>query len=446
MAFEPLTAIDPLPAGDMLKVVTKPASSLKLTFLFYDSPNYTGGPKVNACRLLPELVNRGYQVTALISYTTACPSRKFLEDRGVEVRAVVWPLFVEDQLQWLYEQLADIGPDVFVPGCSVSGCYAGRYLREAGRPTIASHRSVDEFNWGLAERFCKNEDEWAVSGLFCVSERLTDAVRRWKPHRTIVHTIPSGVPLPSRTADPSGPLRLVYAGRLEQHPKRILDLISGIMDAMRRDPQLTAKLVGDGSQRAVLEQQITASPYAHRFGVTGLVPPEKLQDELLDRNVFVLVSDFEGVPGAVMDAMACGLVPVCLDAPGGLRELVIHEETGLLINDRGKSLHDAIERLAADADLRHRLSANARKHIEKGFSIEVTVARWEQLFSEVLAAAGPRRAIRFPQKPVLPPPYASIARDDTRRPSKYTQALHACAGLPRRSARWVHRHLFGMEL
>jgi glycosyltransferase involved in cell wall biosynthesis len=359
------------------------------------------------------------------------------------VRAVEWPESVENQVQWLYEQLASIDPDIFVPNISVSGCYAGRYLREAGRPTIAGHRSDDSFNWGMAERFCQRGDEWAVSALFCVSDELTRAVRQSQSHRTIVTTIPSGVPLPEKTADQSGPLRLVFAGRLEQRQKRIGELVTAVMVSMKREPLLTAKIIGDGSQRLALEKQIAESGYADRFRVTGFVPPEKLHNEILAGNVLVLLSDFEGVPGGVMDGMACGLVPVCLDIPGGLRELVIHEETGLLVSDREQSFQNAISRLGRDIVLRRRLSANARNHIENRFSLKVAADRWEQLCSELLANAGPRRPIRFPSKPVLPPPSPGIAREDKRRPARYAQAYDHCLGFPRRAARWVTKRLIG---
>jgi len=412
-----------------------------ISFMFYDRPNYCAGPRVNARRLLPELAKRGHKVTALIGYWTSCPSKKFLEERGVAVRAVKWPGLVESQVQWLYGQLASIDPDIFVPNISVSGCYAARYIREAGRPTIATQRSVDEFNSGMAERFCKIGDEWAVSALVCVSDALAHTARQSQPGRTIVTTIPSGVPLPGKTADQSGAVRLVFAGRLEQPAKRISELIAAIIEPMKRHPLLTAKIVGDGSQRIAIEKQIAESGYADRFRVTGFVPPEKLHDEILDGNVSVLLSDFEGLPGGVMDTMVCGLVPVCLDIPGGLRELVIHEETGLLVTDREQSFQNAISRLAQDIELRRRLSANARKHIEDGFSLKVAADRWEQLFSDLLADAGPRRPIRFPSKPVLPIPYPGIAREDIRKPSMYTQAYELWRGLPRRAARWVNHRL-----
>jgi glycosyltransferase involved in cell wall biosynthesis len=57
--------------------------------------------------------------------------------------------------------------------------------------------------------------------------------------------------------------------------------------------------------------------------------------QLIEHNILILLSDYEGTPGAVMDGMACGLVPVCTDISGGVQELVIPDQTGLLVRDRG---------------------------------------------------------------------------------------------------------------
>jgi glycosyltransferase involved in cell wall biosynthesis len=419
----------------------------RVAYVFYDRPNYCAGPTINARRLLPTLVRRGYEVTALIGYLYDCPSREFLERQGVAVRAVQWPEWVEDQVLWIQKQLAAVDPDIFVPNISVSGCYAARYAREAGRPTIAGHLSDDEFNWGMAERFARAQDEWAVSGMFCMGDFLTDVVRGWQPARTIVKTIAHGPPLPEAQADPSGPLRLVYAGRVVQPQKRIHELVDAMIEAASRHPHLTAKIIGDGSERVALQRRVAESRVADRFQFTGFVDPGRVQQEILDGNVFLLLSDFEAVPGAVQDGMACGLVPVCLDIPG-VRELVIHEETGLLVSDRGEDLQRTLARLAADEDLRRRLSINARRHIANGFTLDAVADKWEQLFAELLAAAGPRSPLRFPRNLTLPPPYSGLLREDRRRPPLSQRAIRTSkrairdgAALPGRALRWARRHL-----
>ena len=108
----------------------------------------------------------------------------------------------------------------------------------------------------------------------------------------------------------------------------------------------------------------------------GTVTNEKIQAVLNRYHILVLLSDYEGTPGAVMDGMASGLVPVCLDISGGVQELIIHENTGLLVKDRGQSFVDAIARLATDTSLRKRLAANAKEHMAKHFSLNVAADRW----------------------------------------------------------------------
>jgi colanic acid/amylovoran biosynthesis glycosyltransferase len=432
----------------MLPSTGAPKQPKRVAYMFYDRPNYCAGPTINARRLLPELVRRGYEVTALVGYLFECPSREFLEGQGVAVRAVEWPEWVEDQVLWIQKQLGAVDPDIFVPNVSVSGCYAGRYLREAGRPTIAGHLSTDEFNWGMAERFVRSQDEWALSGLFCMGDVLSDTVRGWQPARTIVKNISHGAPLPETQVDPSGPLRLVYAGRVVQPQKRIHELVDAMIEAAGRHPQLTAKIIGDGSERAAIQRRVAASGFADRFHFTGFVDPGTVQNEMLDGNVFILLSDFEALPGAVKDAMACGLVPVCLDIPG-VRELVIHEETGLLVSDRGEDFQKALDRLAGDDDLRRRLSTNARQHIVKGFTHDAAADRWEELFAEVWASAGPRVPIRFPRNLTwLPAPYPALLREDRRRPPlsqrairRSSRAIRDGVALPGRALRWAKRHL-----
>jgi glycosyltransferase involved in cell wall biosynthesis len=259
----------------------------------------------------------------------------------------------------------------------------------------------------------------------------------WRPKKTIVKTIPSGVPIPSRVADPTGPLRIVYAGRLEERQKRIGATVSALIDSMARHPELTVKIIGEGSHLPSVQRQVAESGYKNRFQLTGYIPPQDLHNEILDGNVFVLLSDFEGLPGGVMDAMACGLVPVCSDIPGGVRELVVHEQTGLLITDRENSFQAAISRLNAEPQLRTRLSANARKHIEQGFSLTIVADRWEELFRQAMAASGPRLPISFPKRILLPEPYAGIAREDIRRPPFFRRAIQVSLALPGRTARWV---------
>lgn len=92
----------------------------------------------------------------------------------------------------------------------------------------------------------------------------------------------------------------------------------------------------------------------------------------------------EGCPVALLEAMACAKACIATDIPGS-RDLIIHQESGLLVppEDPG-ALAGALRRLAGDPDLRRRYGESARKRVERHFTIEREVAAHEALYSELL--------------------------------------------------------------
>jgi glycosyltransferase involved in cell wall biosynthesis/SAM-dependent methyltransferase len=404
---------------------------MKIAFLAYDRPGYHGGPIVNALRLLPELHRRGHAVHALIMYRHGgSPSADALATQGVHVHTHEFPVWTEDGMDWLLQTLQKINPDVFVPNLSVPGWFASRWVRAAGVPTVAAYRSDDAFHAAMVETFVLGEPQWAVSGLVCVNRAACDRLSAARPERTRLCVIPSGVPVSEVAANQHAPdgLRLVYVGRLVKEQKRILDVVDALANALKVLPDATATLVGHGGNRTdeqAVDCRIRELGMDHRIRRIGIVEPDRLHELLVSFQLLVLLSDYEGTPGSVMDGMACGLVPVCLDIPGGVRELVRHEETGLLVKDRGASFVEAILRLAGDVQLRQRLATAAREHVRQGYSLSVAADRWEGFFTDLLAEAGLRSPIDLPRRYHLPPVTAGLAREDPRRPGVLHQVFHA---------------------
>lgn len=91
----------------------------------------------------------------------------------------------------------------------------------------------------------------------------------------------------------------------------------------------------------------------------------------------------EGVPRVLIEAAACGLPAVTTDTPG-CRDIVIHEETGLLVAPRSvEDLAAAIRRLAGDRELRERLGRAAREHAVRHFSIERVLQSTLAVYAEM---------------------------------------------------------------
>lgn len=109
---------------------------------------------------------------------------------------------------------------------------------------------------------------------------------------------------------------------------------------------------------------------------TNLVP------DLERARVFVYLTREEGLGSAALLAQAAG-VPVVASRVGGLPEIVIHEETGLLTENDPAAVRAAVERLDGDAGLRARLAANALRRFEERFTadrmVEATLAAYREL-------------------------------------------------------------------
>lgn len=397
---------------------------MKIAFMAYDKPNYFGGPTTNARRLLPALKQRGHDVHAMIFYHHDAPTARYLQTQGISCHTLERPPYTEAQITWILRTLQHIQPDIFVPNIFVSGWYAARWVQQAGIPAIAAHRSDDPYHWAMVKTFVTGPAEWAMAGLVCVSRSLQTAVAAQHPAHTQLCTIPSGVPIPPQPSPQTAPMSLVYVGRLVQPQKRIHDTLTVLIRAAHRLPHLTAHIIGDGPERPHLHRRIAAANLAHRIHLRGPIPSHQLQAELVHHSALLLLSDYEGTPGAVMDAMACGLVPICLDIGGGTAELVRPGHTGLLVPNRQHSVDAAIDSLYHDPTLRATLARQSRAHIMNYYSVQDAAQRWEAFCQQLVQNALPRQPIQRPARYNLPPVVGPLAPQDQRQPPPLQALWH----------------------
>jgi glycosyltransferase involved in cell wall biosynthesis len=109
---------------------------------------------------------------------------------------------------------------------------------------------------------------------------------------------------------------------------------------------------------------------------------EDIPDLLRACDVFALASDYEGLPVAVIEAMAAGL-PVVATAAGGVPELVSHEQTGFLVAPGDRSaLSRALATLVTDSALRGALGARAVERARE-FSAGRMIESYARLFGSL---------------------------------------------------------------
>ena len=271
-----------------------------------------------------------------------------------------------------------------------SGVIAGLAGRLRGVPAVTSIRGTDmswavRFPWSRwILRLCLLLNYKVVT----VSEAMALQLTEWFPHQRIkLEMIPNGVNLKPPMASPatSGGFTFVVIGNLI--PQKNVDLvIHALANLSKTHANARLCIIGDGSQKMRLHR------LTHDLGVNRLVdfkgqlPPEQTMDHLACCQTLILASTSEGRPNVVLEAMAAG-VPVIASDIHGVRELIAHDERGLLfVPGDLAQLAGQMGRLLTQPDLGRRLAANARRWVQaQGLTWENTAARYADLYRLVLS-------------------------------------------------------------
>lgn len=390
---------------------------LKVTFCTYDKPDCVGGPFSWLQRLLPALREHGIEPRCLIllHHGDTGPTLEAFRSQDIACEFVLCHERSEDRVRWVLERLRESPPDVFVPNLPVIGFFAGAWMRPAGIPTVGILHSDDPFYRALQDEFVFGGKKFQLSGLACVSKELEEQVLARKPAKTRVWRIPYGVPVPTESVERApGVLRLAFVGRLAEEQKRITAVTRALCRATREISGTSAVLYGDGPDRPAVEAILADEGKDLPVRLGGLIPSDQIQEALFQCDVVVLLSEYEGLPIALMEAMGCGCVPVCLRMRSGIPELVEDGVSGLLVDDRGDGFVEAIRRLHDELGLWQRLSEGAKARIQEGFSDTVCNGKWATMLHELRASAGPTKAIKIPRRISLPKRNPSLESDVNR--------------------------------
>lgn len=133
------------------------------------------------------------------------------------------------------------------------------------------------------------------------------------------------------------------------------------------DPLKGAALAQEAARLAGVELQLSRDP----------------QRDLQNAAIYLYITHSEGLGSGALLAMSAG-VPVVASRVGGLPEIVVHRETGLLVENDAGAIADAIRELRADPTLARRLGAAGRSRVQENFTLDHMVRRTMEVYRQVL--------------------------------------------------------------
>lgn len=286
------------------------------------------------------------------------------------------------------EAIERLHPDVLVPNFSDMTWAVAAQLRYRGVRTLGIMHSDDEsYRVMLSER--PIWDGGVAVSAECAGQMRAIASEVFD-ETPAVEQVTYGVPV--REGEPesraSGPLRLLYTGRLVEHQKRVSRLMELAGRLRDLDCEFTLDIVGDGPSEASLREAISERGLGEIVRLRGRLTPEEVQVELDRADGLVLVSDFEGTSIAMLEAMGRGVVPCVSRVESGVGEWVEDGVNGVTapVGDVD-GLARAIAWLASDRERLHAMRCASWRTARERASVGVMFERYERVLDRAMRRA-----------------------------------------------------------
>lgn len=166
-------------------------------------------------------------------------------------------------------------------------------------------------------------------------------------------------------------------------------LIGAFNINVQRHPELPLKLliVGEGSKRKQLEDLAAKYSLTDKVTFTGKIAHAEVVKYYNELDIYVALStlDSESFGVAIVEASACA-VPVVVSSVGGLPEVVIQDETGLIVDKKDtQAAAEAIERLILNPELRKEMGERGREHVLSVYDWDLNLRQMSEIYAAVLS-------------------------------------------------------------
>jgi colanic acid/amylovoran biosynthesis glycosyltransferase len=375
----------------------------RIAFAHYSRAGDIGGVTTWLLRLTSNLQQQGFAVSVhLLHEDLSDPSdsslARSLNQAGITTSCVAKQSSIVEDVGNTLNFLNNWQPTVFLPQCLPAHFIAAAIAGRKGLPWALTVHSDDPQYWSILHVIRPPRHGGRT---VCVSPYLAGEVQRLRFDND-PHIIPCGVLAPERcTIYPHDRFQVAFIGRVEEYQKRISLVLESLIKACVKNPRISATIIGGGASLEDCRQKVEDSSLEGAIHFTGRVDASRVTDMLPEFQAIVLMSDFEGLPVALLEAMAHGVVPVARLIPSGIPDVVLHEQTGLLVSDEPSEAAEAILRLASDSQLWHQCSHGCQEMIKRKYLLSQTTSLWRDLINSLATQSTSTYPIKYFLLPVM---------------------------------------------
>ena len=374
--------------------MSQPQSTLPHVFLLITKADI-GGAQIHVLSLIRSLKHR-------IRFTLGCGEQGYLTEQanqaGIEfviipnLQRKISPGRDLSCVGEIRKILRSLKPDLLHAHSSKAGVVGRLGAKLAGTKSLfTAHGWAFAEGIGFRQRCYGLAAEWILAqlsdGIITVSEYDRDLAIRHKIRAQGGNwSIQNGVdPIRGKPGQlASEKIRILNIGRMtrggQKNQKLLLQALSGV------HREFTLTIVGSGDLKPELEQLAVSLGLAEKTRFVGSTAD--INPWFLEAQIFVLSSDYEGLPLSILEAMSIGLPVVSTDV-GGVKEAVLDGVTGFLVN-RGDRLRlgEKITELIDNPELRTKFSKNGLAHYEKHFQLENMCDQTMKVYEKLIGFTG----------------------------------------------------------
>ena len=351
--------------------------------VFFTLSMARGGAEGVIARLCNDYLNKKYKITILTCMNHTVEQQlddsievRMLDEENVQYSGMAQRFFKRRKL--LKKELLQLQPDMLISFLPEPNFLAMSLKGKFAFPMIFSVRNdpVREYKnkvYHILMRYFYPKADGAVfqtedaKQYFSFSKRLSK--------ESVIIPNPLGKEFQNLMPSVNRNKEIVSVGRLDSQKNQGL-LLRVFSQIVKKHPEYVLKIYGTGPEKETLQNLINALELSGSVELCGNVPG--IRDKIKDSAMFVLCSDYEGMPNALMEALALGIPCVATDCPcGGCRYLIEDGVNGLLVPTSDEdALLGALERLLGNPKEAERMARQSVEDIKRIYPDRV-YAKWD---------------------------------------------------------------------